>query len=125
MSKSIRVTMTRPNSVANWPFDMFLDAVESAFIGLETAGVQSWIKGDEDSDNTIIVDHYFPTNELFTSFQEDAYKLIPIWKNAENSSEVDVYHATNNITCAITEVADPDLEGYERITLERRVMGPR
>jgi hypothetical protein len=92
---------------------------------LEAAGVQSWIKGNEDADNVIIVDHYFPTTELFTSYQEDAYKIIPIWKTTENSSEVDIYHATNNISCTITEVADPDLDGYERITLERRVMGPK
>ena len=125
MSKSIRVNITRTNSTTDWPFDTFLDAVANAFTELEAAGVQSWIKGNEDADNAIIVDHYFPTNELFTSYQEDAYKIIPIWKTTENSSEVDIYHATNNIGCAITEVADPDLDGYERITLERRVMGPK
>jgi hypothetical protein len=121
MSMSIRVTMTRPNIDAVWPFDIYpwSDIVATNFFEIEGNSVESWINGNEDTDLTIVVDHYFATNELFDSYRAVAYEHIPLWRDGATGAESDQYSADNNITVTITEVSDPNLSTFTRIDSSR------
>ena len=121
MSMSIRVTMTRPNIDTVWPFDIYpwSDVVSTNFFEIENNSVESWISGNEDDDLTIVVDHFFPTNELFSSYRAVAYEHIPLWRDGTTGAESDQYSVDNNITVTITEVTDPDLSTYTRIDINR------
>lgn len=119
MSVSLRVVMTRPTVATVWPFDIWPTVLESNFTALESAGVESWIQGNEDTDLVVTVDHHFNDNDFYASYKDTALQQIPLWKTASNASEVELYQTDNSITSPITEVADPDHTGWERITLER------
>ena len=126
MAVSIRVTMTRPNISTIWPFDLYPwseGQLVTNFNALESASVQTWIKGNEDDDLTLVIDHYFPTNELFDSYKTTAYTQIPLWEDVNNKTEADEFIAANNMTVTIAEVTEPDLSGYVQIDLrsEERV----
>ena len=119
MSAAIRVVITRPTTSTVWPFDIWPTVVESNWNALEDAGVESWIIGNEDTDLEITVDHYFADDALFASYKETALQHIPMWKNTENSAEVNLYQTDNNVVSPITEVANPDYTGWTKIAWER------
>jgi hypothetical protein len=121
MSKSIRVTMTRPNITTVWPFDIdpWNLTLESQFFEAVTFGIQSWIIGNEDNDLTLVVDHYFANDADFEAIKELAYTRIPLWTNDSNRTDSNEYCLANNITVAITEVDNPDLSAYTQITEAR------
>ena len=118
---SIRVTMTRPTLDTVWPFDIYpwSDIVTTNFLEIEANGVESWISGNEDDDLTIVVDHYFLTDESFTSYRAVAYEHIPLWRDGSTGTESDQYSVDNGISVTITEVANPDLSSYTRIDTAR------
>ena len=121
MSMSIRVTMTRTSIDTVWPFDIhpWNNITSVNFSLTEANGIESWINGNEDTDLTIVVDHVFPTNELFSTYRAVAYEHIPLWRDGATGTESDQYSADNNITVTLTEVSDPDLSAYTRIDLNR------
>jgi len=119
MSVSLRVVMTRPNISTVWPFDIWPMVLESNFNALEAAGVESYIQGHEDRDLVITVDHHFNDDAFFASYKDTALQYIPLWKTSANADEVDLYQNDNNITSPITEVANPDHTGWERLTIDR------
>lgn len=121
MSMSIRVTMTRPNIDTVWPFDItaWKDIVGVNFAELEDTGVESWISGNEDDDLSIVVDHYFITDEFFTSYRAVAHEHIPLWRDGTTGAESDQYSIDNGISVAISEIANPDLSTFTRIDLNR------
>lgn len=126
MSKSIRVTMHRPNNTVSWPFDMWPIQTEETFNLMSRHNCDTYVKGSEDDDLTIIVDHFFASNDNFTELREDAYGVIPIWKGANNASDVDAYHTANNITYTVEDITDPDLTGYTKVTNDSyRIPGER
>jgi hypothetical protein len=121
MSKSIRVTMTRPSTTTVWPFDIepWKPTLENQFLEFENLGIQSWIIGNEDNDLTLVVDHYFTDNANFEVQKNLAYTKIPLWTNNSNRPGSDEYCQANNITIEITEVDNPDLSAYTQITETR------
>ena len=126
MSKSIRVTMHRPNNTVTWPFDTWPDQTLQTFLVMTRHNVDTYMKGSEDDDLTLIVDHFFASDELFEELREDAYSIIPIWKGPENSSDVDAYHAANGITYTTEDITGPDLTDYKQVLPEGyRVPGIR
>ena len=122
MSRSIRVTMTRPTTDTVWPFDIspWNSTLLTNFLNFEDNNIQSWILGDEDDDLVVIVDHYFSDDSTFLSLKDHAYARIPLWTNNENRTESDEYCLANNITIEIVEVENPDLVDYTRIDENRR-----
>jgi hypothetical protein len=116
MSVSIRVTMTRPNTSTVWPFDIWSSITAENFLFLEANSVESWIKGNEDTDTNIIVDHYFADDAVFASFKTTAQQHIPLWKNSSNLAETVDYEADNSITFTVTEVSNPVHTEYTKIT---------
>jgi hypothetical protein len=121
MAKSIRVTMTRPNLDTVWPFDInpWGIILQSNFSAGEQVGIQTWILGNEDTDLTLVVDHYFSDDADFESLKDIAYTKIPLWIDDSNRTEANEYHQANNITVEIVEVSNPDLSAYTRILEER------
>lgn len=122
MAKSIRVTMTRPDTDTTWWFDQYPVDVTANFQTLLDNGTEMWVKGDEDNDLTIVADHYFPTDDLYDSYGETANGLIPVWKNSDG---VDEFETSNGLSATVEVVNDPDLTGYTEVTIEYRVPGPR
>jgi len=122
MSRSIRVTMTRPTTDTVWPFDIspWNSTLLTNFLNFEDNNIQSWILGDEDDDLVVIVDHYFSDDSNFLSLKDHAYARIPLWTNNENRTESDEYCLANNITIEIVEVENPDLANYTRLDEDRR-----
>lgn len=121
MSKSIRVTMVRPTTSTVWPFDLFpwSSTLFENFSTFEAAGIESWIIGNEDNDLTLVVDHYFPTDELFAAEKDSTYALLPMWCNSGNRADSESYCTDNGITVTMQEVDNPDLSAYTRITTAR------
>lgn len=115
MSKSNRVTMTRPDLTTVWPFDAFSTNRDTNFNTLENAGVETWILGDETTDLTLVVDHVVTDDALFDTYQEFKANLIPLWISSDSTGEAAAYISTNNITVSEEVVQDPDLTGYERV----------
>jgi hypothetical protein len=113
--------MTRPNTTTIWPFDIspWNLTLQSQFFEFENLGIQSWIVGNEDNDLLLIVDHYFVNDSDFDAQKELAYSKIPLWTDDNNRAESDEYCQSNNITIEITEVTNPNLSGYTRITADR------
>jgi hypothetical protein len=111
MSASIRVTITRPNTSVVWPFVQFASVTEANYTVMSQA-IDTYLKGDVTNDLTVLVDHYFVSNDFFAENKSIAHEYIPLWKNTDNSAEVDSYISTNNITVTTEEVTDPDLTGY-------------
>ena len=122
MAKSIRVTMTRPDTDTTWWFDEYPVDVTAVWSTLLDAGVEMWVKGDEDTDLTVIADHYFPSDDLYDSYGETANGLIPVWKDSDG---VDDFETENGLSSTVEVINDPDLTGYEEVTLEYRTPGPR
>jgi|SRR6056300_354436 len=122
MAKSIRVTMTRPDTDTTWWFDQYPADTFTNFQTLLNAGVELWITGDEDSDLTVVADHYFPTDELYDSYAETANTMIPVWKNSEGADE---FESENGLSSTVEVIDEPDLTGYKEVTTEYRVPGPR
>lgn len=122
MAKSIRVTMTRPDTDTTWWFDQYPVDTSNGFQTLLDAGVELWINGDEDNDLTVVADHYFPTDELYDSYAETANTMIPLWKNSDG---VNAFETENGLSATTEVIDDPDLTGYTEVTLEYRVPGPR
>jgi hypothetical protein len=121
MSKSNRVTMTRPDLTTVWPFEAFSTVRNSNFGTLENAGVETWIHGTEATDLTLVVDHVVTDDALFDTYQEYKAELIPLWISPESATEAAAYILANNITISEEVVQDPDLTGYERVTATRPV----
>ena len=119
MSKSIRVTMTRPTTLTIWPFDLFpwMPTLSDNFLTFEGWGVESYINGNEDTDLTVVVDHYFATTESFDSLKDAVYDLLPLWCNSSNRTDSESYCVDNNVTVSIVEIDNPDLSAYTKLTV--------
>jgi hypothetical protein len=119
MSKSIRVTMSRPTISTVWPFDIFpwSDTLNKNFLMFEEQGVESWILGNEDNDLTLVVDHYFPSDTMFNTIKDSIYPLLPMWCNSDIRTESESYCTDNSITILMSEVDNPDLSSYIKITI--------
>jgi hypothetical protein len=126
MSKSIRVTITRPDNTVAWPFDTWPDQTLQTFRIMTQNNCDTYIKGLEDDDLTLIVDHFFASNDSYDELRDDAYTIIPIWKTDSNAAEVDAYHTANNITYTVEDITDPDLTDYRQVNdFDYRIPGPR
>lgn len=121
MSKSIRVTMTRPSTTTVWPFDInpWDLTLQSQFFEFENLGIESWIIGNEDNDLTLVVDHYFANDADFEEQKDLAYTKIPLWTDNTNRNDSNDYCQANNISVEVTEVENPDLSAYTRIVGQR------
>ena len=118
MSKSIRVTMNRLSTTMVWPFDIFPweNTLSENFMTFEEEGIESWILGNEDTDLELVVDHYFPSDELFTAKKDLIYSLLPMWCNSDNRTESESYCTDNSVTVSMVEIDNPDLSSYIKIT---------
>ena len=115
MSVSIRATITITNLTTVCPFDIWPEISTENFQTIELGGVQSWIKGNEDTSLVLVVDHYFPNDALFASYKTVAQQHIPLWEDSTNTTESASYASENGITIVWSEPSNPDLSGYERI----------
>lgn len=116
MSKSIRVTITRPDLTIDWPFGPFTtqgNAHSDAYL-VHPVENHSYIIGADGL--TCIVDHDFPNGADLDANREEFYSMIPWWRSTSNAAEVDAYTSANNITVEITEVEDPAHTGWLDIT---------
>lgn len=121
MSKSKRVTITRPNITTVWPFDQFIDVADTNWNFLESIGITTHINGSENNDLSIVVDHMHTDDALFDEYNLYSEHVIPIWQNDTNKIDADAYCAANNIAVTMEIVVNPDLTGYELVTQNRRI----
>ena len=121
MSKSIRVTLTRPDLSTEPPWSSagFLTDAQNASDAWKVAfpGNPSFLHIDNLDALNMIVDHIVTNDADLETHRTAMMALLPWWKNATNASAVDAYMATNNLTFTITEVDAPtDTSGYIVIT---------
>ena len=122
MSKSIRVTLTRPDLSTEPPWSPapgFLTDTANASDAWKAAfpGNPSYLHVDNLDNLNMIIDHIVTNDADLETHRTAMMALLPWWKNATNASAVDAYMAANNLTFAITEVDAPtDTSGYIVIT---------
>lgn len=117
MSKSIHVTISRPDVSTVWPFFIFYEANANNFDVLDDTGkCKSYMKGNPESDLVLYVHHIFEDEAFYETYKDTANQHIPLWKTSANASEVDAYMTENNITAEIEEQTNPSLAGYVIIT---------
>jgi hypothetical protein len=116
--KSTRVTITRPNTTIQWPFEIFLDQTKASadahLAMLPAIEVKSYIKGGDTL--TAIVDHTVSDNAVFDANRDLINSEILWWEPAENAEACHAYMVANGLTSTITEVTDPDLSDAIDIT---------
>lgn len=113
MSISIRGTFDRPNTETIWSMYIFATGLEANLDALDATGkVHTTMKGDPVTDLVLIVDHHVEDEAWFAENKDFIYQHVPLWITADNSAEVDDYHASTGITVSMEEVSNPDLTGY-------------
>lgn len=117
MSKSFSVTFSRPNLTTQWPFDKFVETtLKNVEFQHQTGYITSWIKGNEDTDLELTIDHVTSDEgmHMWDIFVEYAPTCVPAWIDTTNQAEVDAYCLANGIIVNPTVIIDnPDLSAYE------------
>jgi hypothetical protein len=123
MSKSFSVTFSRPNLTTVWPFDTFVEAtLENVQFQHNTGYITSWIKGNEETDLELTIDHVTSDEgmHLWDIFVEYAPTCVPAWITPANKAEVEAYYLANGIIVNPTVIIDnPDLSAYEPLDENR------
>lgn len=122
MSKSIRVTMTRPSTLTIWPFDLFpwINTLDENYFTFEDLSVESWIIGNEDADLTLVVDHVFASEESFNTNKDTVYTMIPLWCNSQVRADSESYCTDNGINIIVEEIDNPDLSNSIKILVTHK-----
>lgn len=109
MSKSIRVTVTRPDLATEFPWTVFLSDVATECTGWRTAfpGNPSYLHMDNMESTTAIVDHVITNDADLETNREAMLAFIPWWETPGNLTEVTAYMSANNITYTISEITAP------------------
>ena len=119
MSKSIRVTVTRPDLGTEMPWDSFTADTMSTAATWKTTfpGNPSYLSLGFAESLTVEVDHVITNDADLEANRSAMMALIPWWKTAENAAAVDALLAASNITFTIAETTAPvDLSGHTDIT---------
>lgn len=115
MSKSIRGTFTRPDTSSVWAMYVFFPTTVENITFFENLGVHTYMKGDPETDLTLVVDHVFADNASFDSLSGVVYPRIPAWTVDSSKAEAEEYASDNGQTLVLEEVENPDLTGYTDI----------
>lgn len=116
MTKSIRGTFTRPSTDSVWAMYVFFPTVAENVAFFETMNIITYMKGNPDSDLTLIVDHVFPDETNFDLNKATVYSRIPAWTNDADRAAAEEYTSDNGQTLVLEEVTDPNLTGYIKIS---------
>jgi len=116
MAKSIRGTFTRPDTNSVWAMYVFFDTVvENISRFNDTGKITTYMKGNPDTDLTLVVDHVFSDDAFFDEYESTARLYIPSWGTPDTIDEVNAYQSETGQTLVLEDVNNPDLTGYTQI----------